>query len=614
MKYLSRLLAGALLVSLTACSSDEPTAPGGETTEPGEPFYSTISFKMPTGSRSGEANEGEEVGKDYENYVGSILVILSSYDETANDYKFITCAANDATGSNDKYTIVFQNRDELLAHAGEEVYVFAYCNPTQALRNTVLGNPVADGYVGGLAAGTSFKDLVCGGEDDDTDVTSTWMEKGFLMTSVSLHKVFLGDEKEKGSGMPTDEEAKKIYKATHEAYLKTFSVKTNAFPLCPNIGTADKPIETPIEVVRTASRFDIRDASPKADGKDFTYYVYKDGVDWENKDYVHNDEDVVASVSYTRVALFNVSNQFYYLPRTSLDGTMNSAKYCPGTIGMEYIADPNNGDKLTSAFVVSPTSRTYSMTLAENAKLDPTADNPGGLTWTSLESIKDKDDNDNSWNQKEGESTSKKPEWEGYKIWTYASENTFPKNATADPYETKTNTTGIVFEAEINVTTEKGENGKYPTMYLFKSQLYKSDIQMAIAAKQNPSSELAQRFDQCFTAEEDETGKIISVTTKALEENKTIDNYGFTAYEPTADGKYRCYYFYYNQHINDNDPAAIGNMEFATVRNNIYKLSIKTVRSLGNFTQPDPGAWDIYFTLDVVLKDWVVRVNEGIEF
>lgn len=51
-------------------------------------------------------------------------------------------------------------------------------------------------------------------------------------------------------------------------------------------------------------------------------------------------------------------------------------------------------------------------------------------------------------------------------------------------------------------------------------------------------------------------------------------------------------------------------MEFATVRNNVYKLSVTGVKKLGGF-KPDEKVedWDAYFSLNVAVKPWVVRVN-----
>ena len=51
-------------------------------------------------------------------------------------------------------------------------------------------------------------------------------------------------------------------------------------------------------------------------------------------------------------------------------------------------------------------------------------------------------------------------------------------------------------------------------------------------------------------------------------------------------------------------------MEYATVRNNVYKLAVTTVKKFGTFTPTqDVEEWDTYFTLDVKVLPWVVRIN-----
>ena len=68
----------------------------------------------------------------------------------------------------------------------------------------------------------------------------------------------------------------------------------------------------------------------------------------------------------------------------------------------------------------------------------------------------------------------------------------------------------------------------------------------------------------------------------------------------------------------------MGPMEFAVVRNNVYKLSVVDINRLGhprlseNGPDPvDPGTpdekGDIYLKLSVEVLPWVVRIND-IEF
>lgn len=111
---------------------------------------------------------------------------------------------------------------------------------------------------------------------------------------------------------------------------------------------------------------------------------------------------------------------------------------------------------------------------------------------------------------------------------------------------------------------------------------------------------------------------------------ETITNYNdnffkiFRATHVNSQYHYYVYYPYYNRHNNNNDPGVMGAMEFATVRNNIYKLSITNITLFGHTDNPkdDPDPEDpddpdeelkVYFKVSVSVVPWVVRVNE-IEF
>lgn len=125
-----------------------------------------------------------------------------------------------------------------------------------------------------------------------------------------------------------------------------------------------------------------------------------------------------------------------------------------------------------------------------------------------------------------------------------------------------------------------------------------------------------------------------SVKFKALATSyNSPDASNFTIYEAsfedTAQEKgegwgYYCYYFYWNRHNDNGLNGKMGPMEFAIVRNNVYKLSVTTINRLGHPRNPDndPDPFDpeqpdedprVYLTVDLKVLPWVVRVN-NIEF
>lgn len=87
---------------------------------------------------------------------------------------------------------------------------------------------------------------------------------------------------------------------------------------------------------------------------------------------------------------------------------------------------------------------------------------------------------------------------------------------------------------------------------------------------------------------------------------------------------YYCYYYYWNYHNDNGDNGTMGPMEFAVVRNNVYKLAVTNIKRLGHprIAANDPDdpkpddpdeKSDIYMTVSVQIIPWVVRVN-NIEF
>lgn len=94
----------------------------------------------------------------------------------------------------------------------------------------------------------------------------------------------------------------------------------------------------------------------------------------------------------------------------------------------------------------------------------------------------------------------------------------------------------------------------------------------------------------------DENGKVV------LDQNDKITRivlkkHGTRTYEDAT-----CYYTWWVRHSNDNNDDTKGIMEYAIVRNNIYKLTVKSVYSLGGEV---PGE-DENIILDVYVNDWLL--------
>lgn len=75
-----------------------------------------------------------------------------------------------------------------------------------------------------------------------------------------------------------------------------------------------------------------------------------------------------------------------------------------------------------------------------------------------------------------------------------------------------------------------------------------------------------------------------------------LQRYGTRTYEDAT-----CYYTWWVRHSNDNDDTKKGIMEYAIVRNNIYKLTVESVYSLGD---PVPG--DKGLRVKVYVNNWLL--------
>lgn len=100
----------------------------------------------------------------------------------------------------------------------------------------------------------------------------------------------------------------------------------------------------------------------------------------------------------------------------------------------------------------------------------------------------------------------------------------------------------------------------------------------------------------------DENGKVV------LDQNSKVTRialqpYGTRTYEDAT-----CYYTWWVRHSNDNNDDAKGIMEYAIVRNNIYKLTVNSIYSLGGEIPEDDENEDV--VLNVYVNDWLLLPTE----
>ncbi len=89
------------------------------------------------------------------------------------------------------------------------------------------------------------------------------------------------------------------------------------------------------------------------------------------------------------------------------------------------------------------------------------------------------------------------------------------------------------------------------------------------------------------------------------------DLYQAQTFEKDDDNLYHCYYAYWIRHLDNFKPTEMGVMEFAIVRNNLYRLLITNVSRLGSQVLPvdpdTPDEGDTYLKVVLNVKPWIVR-------
>ena len=499
----------ALLVAMVGCNKKPQQVEGPETQE-GQ-LYMQFSVNMLT-TRTGtdgqekypsDANPDYEVGKDHENIISKVDIVLTNADSYV-----VAKNVEPAAASKDTYVASF-NTLELTAGATYDVYVYANCEaPTAKNIDQVSTESV----------------------DNITKANNFWMTNAYAPVAKTL---------------PND---LSLYTQPHN-------------PL--NLGSH--------YVERAMARFD--------------YMPIND-----NKYEILKGETVNATITLTKAALINQSKAFYMFRRVSADGT-NTGWVQGGLESMiNYVVDTDYEAKAGG----------YAEGLAANFDYHMTA--PDGWDWKSIaradlgeaDSWEGKDDG-----KSDVESTHSLND---YYIWQYAKENTIPGEKVQDHGIS----TGVVFKGEITGTAVEAADGE--TIYVFENVLYGkwADVVTASKAAEAPATLVAA---------------VNKVTAGAAH-----DAAGFTGYK-AEDGKYYAYYYYWNRHNDNGDNTKMGPMEFAVVRNNVYKLCVDKIAKFGHPNpddvdpiDPDPvdpedpdESINYYFTVTVKVLPWVVRVNH-IEF
>ena len=517
-------LMAAFLVAMVGCNKEPQVGPGqGLNSE--DKVYMEFSIQTlttrsgtdQTGDTNSNANPDYEVGKDSENAISKVDVVLRN----GSTYVSATVAnpvidnTTDTKNGVQKWIATF-NSDQLATNTNYQVYIYANCDAKQDV------DAVSNASI-----------------DEMTEENNFWMTNAYAPNVVNF------------ASYSTDKNNPTLL---GEHYVE-----------------------------RAMARFDYMPKGP---------YTLQE-----------KDGQPTVQVNLTEAALINQSKEFYLLRRVSNDGTATNWTVGGVETPANYVVDTDYAAKAGG----------YAEGLADNFDYHMTA--PAGWAWKSI--VKTDEWVADNWNGVGDGNTNNDDDHtlNEYYVWQYCKENTIP----GVNNQVNGLSTGIVFKGELSGSAVP-QNGTEP-IYVFENVLYGTWAQVVEAAKTTTSEALKFAVSVCNTATEGENGTVTN-TAKSADILKTA---GFTGYTP-VNGKYHVYYYYWNRHNDNGNNQNMDKMEFAVVRNNVYKLCVDSIERFGHptpgGTDPDPDPVDptdpdeqkdYYFSVTVKVLPWVVRVNH-IEF
>jgi hypothetical protein len=267
-----------------------------------------------------------------------------------------------------------------------------------------------------------------------------------------------------------------------------------------------------------------------------------------------------ASVTLEGYHIVNLPTKYYYYRHTavlsSLDDKPDSWQLSKNFGNVNevngYVIDPYFFKKTVSATGFTNADKYYVNYFGDYS-------NPYSVQWTTLPT---------------------KPQYKK----AYSLENCMLAPAQKNGYST-----GIIFKAKVepyNNVYHLGANG------------------LELITDQNRYPETLYYYNYKFYDSAEALASEIGVNTNSLEFYKT------KKYEKDSDG-YHCYYTYWIRHEDNGRPTEMGVMEFAIVRNNLYKITVTNVEDLGPQTPPSdpdtPDEGETYLKLVINVKPWIIR-------
>lgn len=600
MKKFLGFMGAAALLTLGSCANENFDGPEAPAQSQGDLYMSmVIDMEKAVGTRTATPDQGVEIGKERENTITNAMILFVS------DGKVIYKASLDGNDlsrdpNSNLYNATFAvTRSDLLndinseATKQKEYEIYVIANP-----GTEITYEVQDDIQKTFSLNA------------DADTYWSMTRSNFLMSNAKYARKTIS--------------AEDIKIGTHTTAVEAFELGE-------------------VELQRAMSRFDIYTDDDHIEFKIVNGAQDADGADQETATTDVND----VTVTIDGVAMVNQATSAYiFKPTSQRKGEANTTEEADETFQrQQYDAFMLAPKTLFNAetkynYVFSPVQEAFTLplfkdnsgnTTVANGKITTTTYDYSTLNFTSINTIK-RQEEDNTYTYP----TTQNPANEGtYHIWRYAMENT--NFGIGDNDQIHGNTTGLVFRAKMTGTKFDGTSRVYAygnvilgnandlKTYATSTKSDKDDagvyevVKIAYNDAVNKAKAKWAEDNQEQAAQGEEWDGENNGTLADLDQYLVKDNH-FTIYEPDAQQNYYCYYTYWNRHNDNGKNTEIGQMEFATVRNNVYKILVNTVVRLGHPGKPDddpdpddPGTPDekdsFYCSIICKVLPWEVRMN-----
>ena len=282
-------------------------------------------------------------------------------------------------------------------------HVYVFCNPTSEL--TAL--------IDGLSYGDSWTDESCqvlqGKTSADNKNVDIWADNSFLMSNASS--------------------AVRAIPSTFETWRVNHDTQNNAFDLSGsnNKGgvdnsatTGEPPTLSSSNACRGAFRFQGRKLTADTDAN-----TYNIGLE---------DQNGLLQVKLCRMALVNMSRNFYYLRRVSDDGMGKNKVLCRLATDANYVDDTDAGFKAAENIPAAQLAAHFNYSLFDvNGRIDEDTRGQWDNYWID-DVLGNPEDINAEYNKKD------------YHIWRYVTENTVPQD---NDKQRNGVTTGVVFKGKL---------------------------------------------------------------------------------------------------------------------------------------------------------------------